>query len=172
MIGSTLSAMSRFYLAAEILDSDEIIGTGPRYLETSDMTAINGMTAPGLVHVAPEVAVLRPTGPLDFHTYAGFVEDARRLYLAGSRCLLIDLTEVPELDLAGLMGLYEVVELFDGRPVPDFSKGWVDVHPVLDRDGRDGPCPVEVTGLHRDAARALERAGLLGRVRVRAARAD
>lgn len=132
------------------------------------MTAIIETASVGATDMAPDVPVLHPAGPLDFHTYATFVEDARRLYEGGSRRLQIDLTQVPEIGMAGLMGLYEVAELFDGRPVPDFSKGWVDVHPTLEPGARKGSAPIEVVGLHGDAAGALERAGLLGRFRVHA----
>ena len=130
------------------------------------MAMIIDSAAPGAADEAPDIAVLRPVGPLDFHTYAAFVEDARRVYESGSRCLRIDLTEVPAISMAGLVGLYEVAELFDGRPAPDFSRGWVDVHPALGPGDQDGGRPVEVIGLHGDAARALERAGLVTRFRL------
>ena len=64
------------------------------------------------------------------------------------------------------MGLYAVAELYDDRPVPDFTRPWVTIQPKLASGVTENARAVELVGMHGDVANEMERAGLLPHFRL------
>ena len=110
--------------------------------------------------------VVRPRGPLEHLSFEALIEEARRLREAGVRQLCLDLSAVPEIGLSGLVALYAVAELFDGRPIPDLSAGWETIRRMLDPSTCETARTVELSGLRGEVATAVAKAGLLARFRL------
>lgn len=114
---------------------------------------------------AAEPPLLRVCGALDSTTYEALVEAAATLLNAGVGRLRIDLSATNTIGVAGLVGLFAIAELVDGRPLPDFENGWGTIHAMLDSAAtprRHDP-RIELVGLHHVVADALDHAGLLVR---------
>ena len=70
------------------------------------------------------VAVLKLKGELDGQNYQDLIAKAQELYKAGSRDLLLDLSDLTYVSSAGLVALHSVALLFRGEELPDTEGGW------------------------------------------------
>ena len=71
-----------------------------------------------------EVTILRIEGQLDGQSYQDLIAKAKDLYGAGSRDLLLDLTDLTYISSAGLVALHSVALLARGDELPDTEHGW------------------------------------------------
>lgn len=76
----------------------------------------------------PTVAVMRLRGALDGSSYENFVAQAEKLYRAGTRSLILDMSELTFLSSAGLSGLHRVARLYRGDDPATFEEGWGAIH--------------------------------------------
>ena len=83
------------------------------------------------------VAILHLAGRIDASNYQSVVDKARELYEAGTRDLLLDLSEVSFISSAGIVALHRTALLFRGEKVEDDESGWNAIH-SLDRDQASG----------------------------------
>lgn len=110
----------------------------------------------------PPVTVMTLHGDLDASSYPQVVEKAQEAYAAGARRLVLDLTKVPFISSAGLMGLHTTALLFGGRLVEKDARGRLSyraIHPEMDKEARQrvklvNPQPrvahvLETVGLHQ-----------------------
>jgi anti-anti-sigma regulatory factor len=81
------------------------------------------------------VSVIALEGKLDGQTFQELISNARDLYKAGTRDILIDLTELTYISSAGLVALHTLALLLRGESLPDPEHGWASVKSI-DR-GRD-----------------------------------
>jgi anti-anti-sigma factor len=72
----------------------------------------------------PTVTVMRLRGALDGSSYQNFIAEAEKLYKAGTRNLVLDLSELTFLSSAGLSGLHRVARLYRGEDPSTFEEGW------------------------------------------------
>src|SRR5688572_24752789 len=70
------------------------------------------------------VAVLKLKGELDGQNYQDLIAKAQELYKAGSRDLLLDLSDLTYVSSAGLVALHSVALLLRGEELPDTEGGW------------------------------------------------
>jgi anti-anti-sigma factor len=70
------------------------------------------------------VTVMALDGELDASNYLHLVDDVRELYTAGTRALLIDLTDLSFIASSGLVALFSVVKVMNGEEPPDPEYGW------------------------------------------------
>lgn len=82
------------------------------------------------------VSVIHIKGDLDASSYLELVNTAQKLYNAGVRSLLLDLTDLAFLSSAGLASLNMVTRMFRGAKT-DAEDGW-GTFKEIDRDREDG----------------------------------
>jgi anti-anti-sigma factor len=70
------------------------------------------------------VTILRPSGDLDASNYQDLIAEAQKVYDAGARDLLLDLSEVPYMSSSGLVALQSIAALLRGQAPPDPDEGW------------------------------------------------
>lgn len=70
------------------------------------------------------VTVMQTHGALDASTYEQLIEEARQLYDAGARDLIIDLSDTPLMSSAGLVALHTIALMLRGEALPDAESGW------------------------------------------------
>lgn len=76
------------------------------------------------VQGADPVAILQAQGELDRFTYLDLINKARELYENGQRFLIVDMSGVREIGIAGLFALYSITLLFRGEEPLDPEGGW------------------------------------------------
>ena len=81
------------------------------------------------------ISVIAIDGKLDSQTYQELIRNARDLYDAGARDILIDLTELTYISSAGLVALHIIALLLRGESLPDPEHGWASVKSI--NRGRD-----------------------------------
>jgi anti-anti-sigma regulatory factor len=107
------------------------------------------------------VTILRVQGDVDGSNYRALIEQARDLYQAGARNLLLDLAQTPYMSSAGLVALHSIALLYRGSPTPDLEDGWRAIRAVGDA-GEGGAQPyVKLLNLQPRVAGILEQTGLL-----------
>ena len=82
------------------------------------------------------VSVVHITGDLDASSYLELVNTAQKLYNAGVRSLLLDLTDLVFISSAGLASLHIITKKFRGEK-SDPEDGW-DTFKEIDRDRDSG----------------------------------
>ena len=82
------------------------------------------------------VSVIHIKGDLDASSYLELVNTAQKLYNAGVRSLLLDLTDLDFISSAGLASLHIVTKLFRGEKA-DSEDGW-GTYKEFDRDREAG----------------------------------
>ena len=70
------------------------------------------------------VTVLHVQGEMDASNYEQLIASARQAYDAGTRNLLIDMSEMPFMGSSGLVALHSAAILLRGETPPDPEGGW------------------------------------------------
>jgi|MudIll2142460700_1097286.scaffolds.fasta_scaffold48422_2 anti-anti-sigma regulatory factor len=83
------------------------------------------------------VTILQLIGKLDGSNYMQLIDEARKIYLAGVRDLLIDMSQLSFLSSAGIAAIHKTALLFRGDPVTEDESGWSSYH-AIDRDRSNG----------------------------------
>ena len=83
------------------------------------------------------VTILALQGELDASNYQNVVAKAQELYDAGTRHLLLDLSELSFMSSSGLAALHMIAVLMRGEQPPDPEYGWAAFH-AIDRDRDSG----------------------------------
>lgn len=84
------------------------------------------------------VAILQLVGKMDGSNYVQLIDAARRVYQAGSRDLLLDLSQLTYLSSAGLSAMHKTALIFRGEPLPPEEKiGW-SAYLAMNRDRLKG----------------------------------
>jgi anti-anti-sigma regulatory factor len=76
------------------------------------------------------VTVLAIHGDLDASNYEQVIAKARELYAAGTRHLLLDLSDMPFMGSSGVVALHSVALLMRGETPPDPEAGWQAFHSI------------------------------------------
>ena len=107
------------------------------------------------------ITVLTLDGELDASNFTELIERVRGLYDAGTRHLLLDLTNLQFMASSGLVALHSIVRLMHGEPPPDPEAGWGALH-ALGQDVAEGSTQAEVQlcGAQPAVERVLSRTGL------------
>ena len=106
------------------------------------------------------VTVLAIHGDLDYSNYLGVIEKVQELYGAGSRHLIIDLSDVPFIGSSGLVALHSAVLVMAGKDAPDTEAGWQAFHDLGD-GASEGQSTVKLVGLQPRVEQMLQRTALL-----------
>jgi anti-anti-sigma factor len=74
------------------------------------------------------VTVMQLKGALDGTSYEYFISEAEKLYDAGTRDLLLDMSELEFLSSAGLAALHRIARIFRGDNRSTMEEGWAAIH--------------------------------------------
>jgi anti-anti-sigma regulatory factor len=107
------------------------------------------------------VTVMALDGELDASNYLRLVDDVREQYDAGTRNLVLDLTDLSFIASSGLVALFSVVRVMNGEEPPDPEYGWRAFHEVS-RGVEEGEVQtaVQLCGAQPSVTEVLERTGL------------
>jgi anti-anti-sigma regulatory factor len=115
-----------------------------------------------------QVALLRLAGKLDGASYLDLIARARKLYAAGARHMIVDLSDVTHLSSAGVIGLHQVVMLLRGETPPDPEAGWQAFHALADDLGSGIQPRIKLLNPQPRALETLERSGLTALIEIAA----
>lgn len=74
------------------------------------------------------VTVIQLRGALDGESYQDFINEAQKLYDAGTRDILVDMSELTFLSSAGLSALHQTARMYRGEDRSTFEEGWAAIH--------------------------------------------
>lgn len=83
------------------------------------------------------VAILQLKGDLDASSYQALISEAQKLYDAGNRNLLLDLTGLAFISSAGLASLHIIAKMYRGEKATTGEDGW-DTFRAIDHDRESG----------------------------------
>lgn len=84
---------------------------------------------------APDISIMQLRGALDGSTYENFITAAENLFEAGTRNLILDMSELNFLSSAGLAALHRIARIFRGEERSTLEEGWAALHAIeKDRD--------------------------------------
>jgi len=107
------------------------------------------------------ITIVSLVGELDASNFEGLVDDIGRLYAAGTRNLLLDLTDLTFLASSGLVALSSIVRIMHGEPPIDPEAGWGALHELgHDVSGGATQTEVQLAGPQPAVERVLQRTGL------------
>ena len=107
------------------------------------------------------ITVVTLEGELDASNFERLIDDVRGLYDAGTRNLLLDLSDLTFLASSGLVALHSIVRILHGEPPPDPEAGWGALHELgLDAGEGSTQREVQLAGPQPAVARVLQRTGL------------
>jgi anti-anti-sigma factor len=88
-------------------------------------------------HGQVPITILHVQGDVDGESYKSLIAKAQELHRAGTRDLLLDLTEAPFISSAGLVALHTITKLMKNQPLPDPKEGW-QAFRTVERERADG----------------------------------
>ena len=107
------------------------------------------------------VTIISLDGELDASNFNELIETTRQLYEAGTRHLLVDMSNLRFMASSGLVALHSMLRLMHGEPPPDPEAGWGALHSLgLDTAGGDTQTEVQLCGPQSAVERVLTRTGL------------
>jgi hypothetical protein len=106
--------------------------TLPRQGQMRETLPITVLYVPG----RERTAVLQLHGSLYASTYRDLIAEAKELYDAGMRCILLDLGETSYIGCSGLVALHNIAMMLQGEEAPDPEHGWQAIHALERGIGR------------------------------------
>lgn len=120
----------------------------------------------------PPLTVLALAGELDASNFASLVSEVQGLYAAGTRRLVLDLSELRFMASSGLVALHSIVRILQGEAPDDLEAGWGSLHAIgHDVAGGGTQTDVQLCGVQPGVQRVLDRTGLAGLFVIHADRA-
>ena len=74
--------------------------------------------------------IIKLQGALDGASYEYFITEAQKLYDAGTRNLLLDMSELTFLSSAGIAALHRITRIFRGEDRATLEEGWFAIHAI------------------------------------------
>ena len=82
------------------------------------------------------VTVVHLDGKLDSNSFQMLIEEGKKLYAAGARHVIVDMTNLSYISSAGIVSLHSIAKLFRGEAMPDTEAGWNTIRSMeKDRSG-------------------------------------
>jgi anti-anti-sigma regulatory factor len=107
----------------------------------------------------PPLTILHLDGKLDGTNFESLSEAALKVYAAGARDLILDLSQLTYISSAGIAALHRVALVFRGEAHPDQDEGWA-AYRAIDRDrGRGVQAHVKLSGLTEEVRYTLDLTG-------------
>jgi anti-anti-sigma regulatory factor len=106
------------------------------------------------------VAILGIQGDLDASNYQDLIAKAKEIYSAGTRHILLDLSNTPFMSSSGMVALHSIALLLRGEQPPDPEHGWAAIHGIGRGLGTGLQQHIKLLNPQPKVGRALEKAGL------------
>jgi anti-anti-sigma factor len=107
------------------------------------------------------VAVVTLDGELDGATFEGVIGTIRGLYAAGTRKLLLDLTDLSFISSSGLVAIHSAMRVMRGEAPPDTEQGWEALRAIRDEvEAGRGQTSLRICGTQDAVQKVLDRTGL------------
>ena len=106
------------------------------------------------------MTVMALSGELDASNYLRLVDDVRPLYTAGTRHLLLDLTDLTFISSSGLVSLYSILKVMQGEEPPDPIR--VEHAHAMEDAAEEGTSQnaVRLAGMQPAVAEVIQRTGI------------
>jgi anti-anti-sigma regulatory factor len=98
-------------------------------------------------------------GELDATNYLDVIATAKELYAAGTRDLLLDLTDLSFMASSGLVALHSTALIMKGEEPPDLEHGWSAFHGISREKTRGIADHLRIYNPQAPVARTLEMTG-------------
>lgn len=109
------------------------------------------------------VTILALNGELDASSYERVIDTVRRIYDAGGRRLLMDLTGLAFISSSGLVALHSSLRLMRGEAPPDLDQGWGALHAIGNEIGGGSELAnLRLCGTQDAVQKVLDRTGIGG----------
>lgn len=109
----------------------------------------------------PSVTILRLNGDLDGSNFREVMKTAKELHEAGSRQLLIDMSQVPFMSSAGLVALHNTALLYGGKEQLDVENGWRAIRATADAAEAGMQGQVKLLAPTERVVKVLDQTGML-----------
>ncbi|HZD58073.1 MAG TPA: STAS domain-containing protein [Anaerolineales bacterium] len=76
------------------------------------------------------VTIMALRGDLDHSSFEAVIDRAKDLYQAGTRKLLLDMSDLNFMSSSGIVALHSILLLFRGEMPPDPGSGWEALHAI------------------------------------------
>ena len=106
------------------------------------------------------VAILTIHGQLDASNYLDVIAEANKIYQAGTQSLLIDMSKMSFMSSSGLVALFSIVRIFEGKQPPDPKEGWEAIHSIDRNKGTSVQEHVKLLNPQPIAIKTLEISGV------------
>jgi anti-anti-sigma factor len=109
------------------------------------------------------VTVVALDGELDGASYEGVIDTVHRLYDAGTRNLLLDLTGLSFISSSGLVAVHAAMRVMRGEAPPDTEQGWEALRAIRDEvESGEVQANLRLCGTQDAVQKVLDRTGLGG----------
>jgi anti-anti-sigma regulatory factor len=106
------------------------------------------------------VTILGLVGELDHSSFEALIDKARELHKAGTKNMLLDLSDLNFMSSSGIVALHSILLLFRGETPPDLESGWEALH-AIDRIRGSGPqANIKILNPQPKVALTLEKTGM------------
>lgn len=113
----------------------------------------------GQVQGKDSVTRLSIDGDLDASNYKDVIAKANEAYETGSRCLIIDMSNLDFMASSGLVALHSVALLMQGEQPPDPEYGWEAFHDIGRDPQKNKPACVKLYNPQPRVKSTLEKTG-------------
>jgi anti-anti-sigma factor len=103
------------------------------------------------------LTIIALAGEVDASNFEALIATARQQYEAGTRHLLLDLTDLTFMASSGLVALHSIVRIMHGEAPPDPEAGWSALHATA---GSGAQREVQLCAPQPGVERVLARTGL------------
>lgn len=108
------------------------------------------------------VTIMQLQGELDGSTYEKFITEAQKLYDAGTRNLILDMSKLTFLSSAGLAALHRIARVFRGEDRSTMEEGWAALR-VMGNDRDSGfQKHIKLLNPNKDIQNVLDTVGFTG----------
>jgi anti-anti-sigma factor len=107
------------------------------------------------------VTVVTLDGELDGASFEGVIDMVRDLYAAGTRHLVLDLSDLTFISSSGLVAVHAAMRILRGEAPPDTEQGWEALRAIRD-EVEEGSIQanVHLAGTQEAVQKVLDRTGL------------
>jgi anti-anti-sigma factor len=107
------------------------------------------------------VTVLTTHGDIDGSNYRELINVVKKLYLDGTRDLLLDLGDTTFMSSSGMVALHSIALMLNGNQTLDVEDGWNALHSMGEGEGLGGPQPhLKLLNVRERVSRTLDISGL------------
>jgi anti-anti-sigma regulatory factor len=106
------------------------------------------------------LTILSLRGELDHSSFEALIDKAKDLYAAGTKNLLLDLSDLSFMSSSGIVALHSILLLFRGETPPDLESGWEAFHSIDRTRGSGFQSNIKILNPQPKVALTLKKTGM------------